>query len=89
MYSQIVNDFSSSLDGSERRQTINANHMAMCRYSSKHDDGYQKVVGELQLFLSMMQEKLQAEELERSKPNIVSRMESPSQTTTASSTYCR
>lgn len=89
MYSQIVNDFSSSLDGSERRQTINANHMAMCRYSSKHDDGYQKVVGELQIFLSVIQERLQAEELERNKPIAESRVDSPSQATTTSSTYCR
>jgi hypothetical protein len=85
---QIVNDFSSSLDGAERRQTINANHMAMCRFSSKLDDGYQKVVGELQVFLSVIKEKLAAEDLQKNQITITSRVESPSQATTASSTYC-
>ena len=83
-----MNDFSSSVDGAERRQTINANHMAMCRYSRRHDDGYQKVVGELQVFLSVIQKKLQVEDPERNKPTAVSRVESPSQATTTSSAYC-
>ncbi|KAI9815250.1 MAG: hypothetical protein M1827_002730 [Pycnora praestabilis] len=84
---KVVNDFSSSLDGAERRQTINANHMTMCRYSSKDDDGYQKVVGELQVFLSGVQKRLEADELEKHRHIAALRMESPSQATTVSSTY--
>jgi hypothetical protein len=44
-----VDDFSSSLIGSteERPQSISDNHMNMCRYSSRYDEGYQKVKGEL------------------------------------------
>lgn len=46
---QVVDDFSSSLIGSteERPQSINDSHMDMCRYYSRDDDGYRKVVGEL------------------------------------------
>lgn len=83
-----MDDISSSLDGAERRQTINANHMTMCRYASKRDDGYQKVVGELRVFLFKVRKALEAEELERDRCNIISRVESPSQSTIASSMYC-
>jgi hypothetical protein len=60
----------------------------MCRYSSKYDDGYQKVVGELHIILSRLKERLEAAELEKSKVVTVVRRDSPSQATTASSTYC-
>jgi hypothetical protein len=45
-----VDDISSEFTGTERRSMIDANHMEMCRYSSKEDDGYLKVSREL-LFL--------------------------------------
>lgn len=52
---------SSSFTGTERCQTINANHMSMCRFSTKHDSGYKKIVGELKLFLSAMEEEITKE----------------------------
>ena len=62
--------------------------MTMCQYSSKHDDGYQKVVGELQIILTKVKENLEADEFERGKSIGVLRGNSPSQATNASSTYC-
>ena len=51
---QVVDNFSSTLigDTAERRQTINANHMQMCRFPGKDDDGYRKVCGELLQFVN-------------------------------------
>jgi hypothetical protein len=60
----------------------------MCRYSSKNDDGYQKVAGELQIILSRVKDRLEAAELEKSKVVTIVRGGSPSQATIASSTYC-
>ena len=45
--SQVVPDHSSSLTGTELIYIIAANHMEMCRYSRKNDDGYRKVSREL------------------------------------------
>jgi len=43
---KILDDASSSLDASvERKDTINANHMMMCRFKGQDDDGYRKGVG--------------------------------------------
>ena len=42
-----MDDVSSEFTGTEPRFTIDANHMEMCRYSSKEDDGYRKVSREL------------------------------------------
>lgn len=36
------------MEGVESIFTIGANHMDMCRYPNKNDDGYRKVSGELQ-----------------------------------------
>lgn len=44
----MVPDFSSSFDDArERAQHIDANHMDMCRFHSRHDTGYEQVVGEI------------------------------------------
>ncbi|KAF7883631.1 uncharacterized protein EAF02_005551 [Botrytis sinoallii] len=51
---KVVENISSILTGSERIQTINANHMSMCRFADRTEDGYQKVVGELQRSLSLI-----------------------------------
>lgn len=41
---KVVEDVSSYLgDARERRDTINANHMEMCRFSGPRDNGYRKV----------------------------------------------
>ncbi len=42
-----MNDVSSTFTGTETRYAIDANHMEMCRYSSKENDGYRKVSREL------------------------------------------
>jgi hypothetical protein len=42
-----VDDISSEFTGAGTKATIDANHMEMCRYSSKEDDGYRKISGEL------------------------------------------
>jgi hypothetical protein len=40
----VVNDASSSLDDASKvKAIINSNHMDMCRFTSKEDDGYFKV----------------------------------------------
>jgi hypothetical protein len=57
---QIVDYFSSSLTRgtAERPQSINANNMEMCRFRSKDDDGYRKVVGELKTFVNLSRKHL-------------------------------
>jgi len=42
-----VDDVSSTFTGTERRFAIDANHIEMCKYSSKETDGYRKVSREL------------------------------------------
>jgi hypothetical protein len=50
---QVVPDFSSSLnDPLEKPETIDANHMDMCRFSGPDDPGYQQVGGELSSWIS-------------------------------------
>lgn len=61
--------------------------MGMCQYASKLDDGYQKVVGELQVILKA-NARPEADELEKGKGVAILRGDSPSQATTASSAYC-
>ena len=60
-----MDDFSSSLIGgtADHPETINANHMNMCRFSSKDDDGYRKVGGELGALVYTIQKNLGEEKL--------------------------
>ncbi len=45
---KVVPDFSSSIgDARERAETLQANHMDMCRFSGKEDPNYRKVAGEI------------------------------------------
>ncbi|KAH8589753.1 hypothetical protein B0O99DRAFT_475591, partial [Bisporella sp. PMI_857] len=47
---KIVPDFSSLLgDSRERAETLDANHMDMCRFSNASDPNYRKVSGELKI----------------------------------------
>jgi len=47
---KIVPDFSSLLgDSRERAETLDANHMDMCRFSSAGNPNYRKVTGELKI----------------------------------------
>ncbi len=75
----MVNDGSSSFTGTERCHTINANHREMCRFRTKHDDGYKKIVGELRIYLSAVEA-----ETAKSKEDSAVRQPSP----TVSSVYC-
>jgi hypothetical protein len=53
-----VSDVSSAFTGTETRFAINANHMDMCRYSSKEDDGYRKVSRELRILCEDIEKSL-------------------------------
>ena len=69
---KVVPDESSSFDSRrfEEVDTINANHMNMCRFRSKDDDGYIKFVGALAGCLKTIQQKsreIEAKKLEAEK----------------------
>jgi ankyrin repeat domain-containing protein 50 len=53
-----VDDISSTFTGTETRFAIDANHMEMCRYSSKEDDGYRKVSRELRILCEDIEKSL-------------------------------
>ena len=65
----MVPDTSSSLDDPrERAEHIDANHMAMTKFSGRDDPGYRKVGGELRVLVKRIRERLEEElgkELER------------------------
>jgi hypothetical protein len=66
--SQIVEPFSSTFIGAnEHIESINADHMSMCRFSTRDDEGYQKVVGEIQLLVAEVQADLEVKEFKKSK----------------------
>ncbi|KAH8657439.1 hypothetical protein BGZ60DRAFT_472219 [Tricladium varicosporioides] len=77
---EVVDDVSSSFTGTERCQTINANHMSMCRFMTKNDNGYKKVVDEIQIYISTMEKDEDEEVPKQTKAGI----ESPP----LSSIYC-
>ncbi|KAI0441679.1 hypothetical protein F4803DRAFT_551929 [Xylaria telfairii] len=49
---KVVDDYSSALDVREQKETIDANHMNMCRFKGDDDNGYIKVKGALELTMS-------------------------------------
>ncbi|KAH8803520.1 hypothetical protein F5884DRAFT_508819 [Xylogone sp. PMI_703] len=53
---RVVEPFSSSITDTEPSYTINANHMDMCRFQSKTDEGYRQVIGELKMLLRKISE---------------------------------
>jgi hypothetical protein len=63
----VVEPFSSSFIGTEQTQTINANHMEMCRFPSREDAGYKQIVGELRMFMGNIQERAAKKENEKGK----------------------
>jgi len=83
---RVVEPFSSSLTATEPIQTINADHMSMCRFSSKEDEGYRQVSGEIQIIMSNIQERLDVHGRDSEVPNL--RARAPSETTTGSTPYC-
>lgn len=56
-----MDDVSSEFAGTEARYMINANHMQMCRYSSRDDDGYRQVSRELRRLCGEIEGSLEAE----------------------------
>ncbi|KFY25359.1 hypothetical protein V491_01785 [Pseudogymnoascus sp. VKM F-3775] len=84
MNERIVEPFSSSLTGTEPTQIINANHMSMCRYQSKDDEGYRQVSGEIKILVSNIQKRNEYDVLEIEKNIANLKTGSPSQLTTAS-----
>jgi ankyrin repeat domain-containing protein 50 len=85
---QIVEPFSSSFTGSEQTQTINANHMSMCRFPSKDDEGYKQISGEIKILISEIQKRKIQDVVEKEREIVNLRTDSPSQTTRTSATYC-
>jgi len=56
---RVVEPFSSSITGTEPTQTINANHMSMCRFASRDDEGYRQIMGEILILVSEKERKVQ------------------------------
>ncbi|KAI9155556.1 Vegetative incompatibility protein [Paramyrothecium foliicola] len=62
---KVVDDASSSLDSPvERKDSINANHMMMCRFSSREDDGYIKLKGAVGKCLQEVQQRTEERQQE-------------------------
>lgn len=53
-----MNDSSSTFTGTESRFQIDDNHVDMCRYASKEDDGYRKVSRELHILCQDIEKNL-------------------------------
>jgi hypothetical protein len=81
---QVVEPFSSSFIGTEQTQTINANHMEMCRFPSREDAGYKQIVGELQIFMNNVQERSARKGGEKGKAAEVPKTQAPSEATVSS-----
>ncbi|KAH0556307.1 hypothetical protein GP486_005765 [Trichoglossum hirsutum] len=62
---KVVRDFSSSFPLESSKVTINANHLTMCKYSSRDDDGYGKIVRKLQGPCNQTKTLCEAKEKER------------------------
>jgi ankyrin repeat domain-containing protein 50 len=62
----------------------------MCRFPSKDDEGYKQVSGEIQILVRGVQQKMEQEQdaLEKEREIANLKSVSPSQTTTASASYC-
>lgn len=61
-----MDDVSSTFTGTERRFAIDANHVDMCKYSSKEDEGYRKVSRELRMLCDDIEKNLkEGDALER------------------------
>lgn len=54
-----MDDVSSAFTGEETRFSIDANHMDMCRYWSKEDDGYRQISRELRILCEDIERSLE------------------------------
>ncbi len=82
----MVEPFSSSINN-EPKHTINANHMSMCRFANRDDEGYLQVSGELQILLVEIDKKNQ-DVLEKDREGANLETASESQMTTSSTVPC-
>ncbi|PMD46365.1 hypothetical protein L207DRAFT_507281 [Hyaloscypha variabilis F] len=82
MNERVVEPFSSSINN-EPKHTINANHMSMCRFANRDDEGYLQVSGELQILLVEIDKKNQ-DVLEKDREGANLETASESQMTTSS-----
>ncbi|CZR56660.1 uncharacterized protein PAC_06549 [Phialocephala subalpina] len=87
MNQKVVETFSSSLTDTEPTQTINANHMSMCRFNGKDDEGYKQVLGEIQILLSKILKKRQYQALVAAAEIGKFKMDSSDQATTTSTAH--
>jgi hypothetical protein len=85
---QVVEAFSAEITSTEPTQTINADHMSMCRFRSQTDQGYQQIVGEIKILISGIQKKRELAALDNARELADVKTWSPSQTTTTSTSYC-
>jgi ankyrin repeat domain-containing protein 50 len=83
-----VEPFSSSFTNTEPIQTINANHMSMCRFPSRDDEGYKQVLGEIQILVLEIEKKRERNAIEMGKGPANLKTASPSQATSASAAPC-
>lgn len=60
----------------------------MCRFSSKDDEGYRQILGEIQILILGIQKGREQVALERDKELSDLKTRSPSQVTTASTAPC-
>lgn len=63
--------------------------MSMCRFSSRDDEGYKQVVGEIQVLISAIQKRMERSAAERDRELETLKTGPPSETTTASAVYCK
>lgn len=69
---RVLEPNSSSITSTEQTQTINANHMEMCRFSSKESEGYKQILGEINSVISNIRTK-KGNESERRTHEVKSR----------------
>ncbi|KAI9704748.1 MAG: hypothetical protein M1836_006528 [Candelina mexicana] len=80
---RVVEPNSSSITSAEPTQIINANHMDMCRFQSKANEGYNQILGEINVLMNDMRRKRTKGE----QGSIRLGANSSSQTTMSSLTY--
>lgn len=60
-----MDDVSSAFTGEEKRFSIDATHMEMCRYWSKEDDGYRQISRELRFLCEDIEMSIKEEDVAR------------------------
>lgn len=58
-----MDDVSSAFNGEDNRFSIDANHVEMCRYWSKEDDGYRQISRELRILCDEIERSIEEEDV--------------------------